>query len=281
MNIRPILSADLTDACAFMQATLTPTIRIDRWRSAFSQSWASDSPNHGYLMMDGGQIIGTLGCAYSVRQIRGQAIRFCNFSSWSVLPEHRGKGLLLLSAAMKQEGYIFTNFTPNPATIPIFDRLRFHQIDTTRWIVANSLGRIRSTIVNHDTLAAALSESDAEIYHAHRGLPGVHQVGLIGPGGVNLISFIHSRFRRIPCALVVRAGDWRALAENMTAFRKAALMHFGLPLTAIERRRLPAKPKGALAEQAWMPTLYRGGGVEDPDIDGLYSEIVTLTPLVR
>jgi len=81
---------------------------------------------------------------------------------------------------------------------PIFDRLRFHQIDMTRWIVANSPGRIRSTIVNHDTLAAALSESDAEIYHAHRSLPGVHQVGLIGPGGINLVSFIHSRFAAYP-----------------------------------------------------------------------------------
>jgi len=98
MDIRPILGADLTDACAFMQATLTPAIPIDRWRAAFSQSWASDPPNHGYLMMDRGQIIGTLGCAYSVRQIRRQPIRFCNFSSWSVLPGHRGKGLLLLSA---------------------------------------------------------------------------------------------------------------------------------------------------------------------------------------
>jgi hypothetical protein len=58
-------------------------------------------------------------------------------------------------------------------------------------------------------------------------------------------------------------------------FRGAAWLHFGLPLTMIEQRRLAGRPAFAVAQTAQQLALFRGTDIEAGAIDGLYSELVT------
>lgn len=262
-----------------MRATLAPSIPKARWLSAFEPSWAEDSPNCGFMLVDDGRLVGALGAIYSNRIVRGRPIRFCNLSSWTVLPAYRSKGLLLLNTVLKQAGYVFTNLSPAPETMPIYQRLRFRQIDTTRWIVANVPGGGGQAVVNAQELEARLPESARSAYLAHRHLPGVYHLGLEGPDGLAYVVFIRGRYRRLPCAVVVHVADRARLADNMATLRNHALIHHGFAVTAIEHRHLSIRPSFALTSHASMPALYRSSEVDDEDIDGLYSEVVSLTPL--
>src|SRR5690242_11329858 len=109
VEIRPIGDADLPRACAFMRTTLNTALSPDRWMQAFRRPWMSDKPNNGFMMLAGDELVGVQGAIYATRMLAGRSVRTCNLTSWSVSPSHRGKSLLVLGAALKQPGFVFTN----------------------------------------------------------------------------------------------------------------------------------------------------------------------------
>src|SRR5262245_27543473 len=129
VDLKPILDHDLPMACEFMRRTLAPHYSLNRWLRAFSQNWAPDKLNHGYMLVAKGQVVGT-GCGiYATRVIGGQTFRWCNLTSWSVLPPYRGKSLALLNRVLSLPDHTYTNFSPIEPTRVIFKRRGFKTFD--------------------------------------------------------------------------------------------------------------------------------------------------------
>lgn len=46
-------------------------ITKDDWRNLFSHSWKGDDDQYGYVLVDGGKIVGFLGTIFSEREVDG------------------------------------------------------------------------------------------------------------------------------------------------------------------------------------------------------------------
>ena len=65
------------------------------------------------MLRDGQRVVGTLLALYSERLVEGRLERFCNLTSWCVLPDYRSRSISLLTALLRQHGYHFTVLTPD------------------------------------------------------------------------------------------------------------------------------------------------------------------------
>jgi len=70
--IEPIKDSDLLEYCRFLTENLSRERTAEAWAQAFKQDWGVDKPNNGYMLKDGGRIVGGIGAIYSERLIRGK-----------------------------------------------------------------------------------------------------------------------------------------------------------------------------------------------------------------
>jgi hypothetical protein len=192
------------------------------------------------------------------------------------LPEFRDDSIELLVQATRDNGVVYVNFTPALRTARIFERLGFHRIDATEWVIANAPVWVGRTVSDQTRIAASLAGTGRDDLAAHAGFDGLHHLGLWADNGDFChVAFVRGRFHLVPAARVLYASDWHAFTKVLKFFQSAALLRFGLPLTMVEQRRFSARPAYAVAQTAQQLTLFRGGDVTAAAIDGLYSELVT------
>ena len=55
--------------------------------------WVVDSPNHGFRLVEGDELVGVHLAFYSRRLINGTVEDFCNLGAWCVLEPHRSHGI--------------------------------------------------------------------------------------------------------------------------------------------------------------------------------------------
>jgi hypothetical protein len=274
--IVPIEDADLPSVSEFLAQHFGTNRSREHWQRAITPRWCPDA-SRGYILRAGdGRIGGVIVQIQAERVLGADRRRTCSLSSWMVLPEYRDDSIQLLVQATRDAGTVYVNFTPAPRTDRIFRRLGFQSIDTTEWVVANVPTAMGPALTDPKQIAAQLSGRAAEDLMAHMPFRRLRHLGLwADDGNFCHVCFIKARFHLIPAARVLYASHWNVFTRVLAAFRSAALLRFGLPLTMVERRRLADRPAGAIAQTAPQLVLYRGEGVGPQAIDGLYSELVT------
>lgn len=254
------------------------------WQKAIVPCWPWDGDVFGQMLVIDGVLSGVV-CQLQCRRRYGEKIRTgCNIASWYVLPELQGKGfgVQLLGAALSNGDWVYTNQTPEPYTINAFKRVGFEVIDTTEWIIPNVPRWRRGDFVEASDIAGHLSGEALKNFTAHAELPSVGHVGLMGPDDTFChIAFVRSRWHKLSVARIIYASNYEALTQCIPAFSHIALMHYGLLLTAIEKRRCAKRPEMAIADRWKDPILYRGDGIHPDQIDSLYCEVVSASPNLR
>jgi hypothetical protein len=275
-HIVPIEEGDLPDVGAFLARHFGAKRSLEQWQQAITPTWCPES-DHGYLLRaDDGRIGGVIVLFRAQRQIDGERRRTCSLSSWLVLPEFRDDSIQLLVHATRDDDVVYVNFTPAPRTIRIFERLGFQRIDTTEWVVANVPLPWGRTLSDNAAIARHLTGTAHDDLVAHAGYRRLHHIGLWAENGDFCdVAFVRGRFHLVPAARVIYASDWAVFTRVLKFFRGAAWLHFGLPLTIVEQRRLAGRPAFAVAQTAQQLALFRGTDIEAGAIDGLYSELVT------
>lgn len=116
---------------------LNPEIDKSIWQETFFDHFnTSDTP--GYVLKDDEKIVGFFGTIFSVRNINGQQVRFCNCHSWIVDENYRSKGLLLLNRLNKLKDCIVTNFSASPGPYEIMKTLKWKEVDNAHTIFFSS-----------------------------------------------------------------------------------------------------------------------------------------------
>ena len=279
-DVSPITEADLPRVGEFLHTNLNNRLSASEWASAARVPWpVSQAPNHGFMLVAEGLIVGVYLAFYSVREIEGRMERFCNLGAWCVLPRYRLYSLSLLKAILGQDGYHFTDFSPSGNTITVNERLGFKRLDTTTALVPNLPWPTFATKaeVTSDPIAIAsrLGPAELEVFRHHEGARAAHHVLIESENECAYVIFRRDRRKGLRLfASVLYVSNPGLFLRVQGAFGGHLLLRLGIPVTLIELRLVGSKPSGGVLLSSPRPKMFRSDTLSPRHIDNLYSELV-------
>lgn len=277
-TIDPIQTADLDEVGQFLHDNLAKRISARDWSGSLRHRWAEQVPNHGMQMRADGKLVGVMLAVYSDQWIDGKIEHFCNPHSWCVLDEHRHASLNLVLALIKQRGYHYTMFTPNPKVAQVFLGLRFKLLDNRLLYLPNLLPRLWGGVVESRTehIAPHLSGTALQQFEAHRQIPWLQFVAFGEPGDMCLAIYKRIRWKKMACAMLMHLSDPAALERHGGLLRRHLLLERGMPVTRVEARFLSSAPRLAVHTVRTQPKLVSTRTLQDHQILDVYSELMAL-----
>jgi len=282
MKVTPIQAEHLDEVGRFLHQHLAKRIPPEAWVRSLTHRWAADQPNFGIqLRTDDGRLVGAICAAYSDQTIDGRVERFCNPHSWCVLDECRHASLGLVVPLVRQPGYHFTMFTPNPKVAQVFLGLRFKLLDDTLLYFPNlpslrAFGGGRFVESRREQIAARLDGVARREFEAHAGIPWLEFVAFGVPGDACLAIYKRGRWKRMACAGLMHVSDPAAMQRHGHLLRHHLLLARGIPVTRVEARFLAAAPPLALRTKRLQPKLALTKTLADGQVRDVYSELMAL-----
>jgi hypothetical protein len=260
-----------------------PPIPPDSWRRLFHYSWPCDDPMRGFVLKDGGRVVGFFGTILYERTIEGQVEKFANLTSWVTLPEYRNHSLRLFNAVMDIKDRTLTCHTAIPSIDPLYRRFGFKDLET-KWIVLLPLpsllrpaGWFRGRIVTNPEVIATELRGVTREYFVHLRTADCQQMLVTWRGAKCHVVFTHTKGRRAHFSRIHYVSNpevfracldhirWRMALKNRTALLAIDARLFGGTLPSYSRET-------QLAQVA----LYRSENLRPEQIDNLYSEVTLL-----
>ena len=277
--VAPIGDSDIDQVGDFLHENLDRRISARNWSQSVRPPWSVESPNHGFMLHEGGRLVGVYLAFYSERTIAGRNERFCNLAAWCVVPKYRLHGLKLLNALLGQSGYHFTDLSPSGNVIPLNRRLGFEDLDTATALMPNLLwptwpGRYR---ISSDPafIESVLAGPELQIYRDHRRARAAKHLVMIHRGQHCYVIFRRDRRKDLPVFASVLYVSNPSLFQRMAAvFGRHVLLHHGIPLTLLELRIVGGQPAGSLRLSSSRPKMFKSASLRADQIDNLYSELV-------
>lgn len=277
----PIQAGDLAEVGRFLNEHLNAKISTEAWVASLSHRWAASQPNHGMQMHDEGRLVGVFCAIYSDQWIDGNAERFCNPHSWCVLADYRNQSIGLILPLLKQPGYHFTMYTPNPKVAEIFRGLKFRDLDDRLYYFPNlprpRLGR-RTGFATSDPaeIGDRLSGQLQRDFDMHRAIPWLHFVAFGRDDDACLAIYKLDVVKQLPSARIIHVSDPAALQRHGSLLRHHLLTAHGLATSWIESRFLLTAPPLSLSRKRQQPKLALSRSLKDADFRDIYSELAAL-----
>jgi len=277
--VSAITAADLDRVGAFLHQHLNTRISSHEWAAIARTPWPVDAPNHGFMLLDGTDVVGVYLAFYSDRTVNARTERFCNLGAWCVLPAHRLHSLSLLRALLRQPGYHFTDLSPSGNTVPVNERLKFSRLDTATALLPNIPwpswpGGIRITS-ERSAIERALTEPQLQIYRDHRNARAAHHVVMEQNGDRCYVIFRRDRRKNLPLFASVLYVSNPSLFRSMAkVFGRHLLLRYGVVMTLVELRVSGGQPAGSFLVRSSRPKMFKSASLLPDQIDNLYSELV-------
>jgi hypothetical protein len=301
VDVVPITDADVAAVGSFLHDHLNNRISPSLWPRVISGSRKADSPNHGFALRDGERVVGAYVAYYSKRIVTGRVERICNLGVWSVLPEYRIHSVRLLKALLAQDGYHFTDLSPNETVELVNSRLRFRYLDTSVALVPNLPWPALShrTRISDDTgtIDSTLTGRELELYRDHAEAAAAHHLVLTRGSESCYIMFRRRWYRGRPIfASVIYISNPRLFRRTVPLLARHLLVHYRLIATFAELRIVGTRPRASFVlplpkepvrrhnskfprsyaeryREMFPPKMYRSATLEPYEIDDLYSEL--------
>ena len=282
IGVRPTTPADTAEICDLLEHGFG--IAADGWRPLCMTNWLPDYPR-GFVLTDGGRIVGHVGTIYVQREINGKTGIVCNFSGFYIAPAYRGRGLgaTLVAAAVRDERITYTSLTPAPVTQLVLEDLGFailerHVLLFPPGLNAETLWQSRVAIdVNDRTVRASLGQAERRIYDDHASYDCLHMTARDAGGTAYLV--VKRRlppvawWQRFPFSQILYCSAPDVLARNLERIKLAIMWQqktFGI---AMNERLFPKAPRAIRKKDI---AQYRSPGFTPNELDLLYSEFVLL-----
>jgi acetoacetyl-CoA synthetase len=277
-SVRGATRADIPAITRFLNR-FWPRIPPATWRSLFEYDWVADKPDLGFVLTDArGAIAGFLATIYADRDTPHGRVRFCNVSSWAVLPEQRACALLLVREVLNRRECAITNLSPSPEAQAFFLRTGFQPLDDAKvlWLpFANptTLRRRRGTRIEDDStrMRELLDERGRRILADH---PRCRHLVVEQGGALAHVVRIVRRKRGLRVSEILYCSDSTLLARTFERVKLHILRRDGAAALAADRRILGNDaPRGILLPRK---ACFRSTRVRAADVDNLYSEYALL-----
>jgi acetoacetyl-CoA synthetase len=283
ISVRPTTPADTEEICDLLEHGFG--IAADGWRPLCTTNWLPDYPR-GFVLTDGGRIVGHVGTIYAQREINGKTGIVCNHSGFYVAPAYRGRGLgaTLSAAASRDESITHTSLTPAPVTQRVlkatgFEILERHLLLFPPGLNVETLWRSRVDIdVNDQTVRASLGQAERRIYDDHAPYDCLHMTARDAGGTAYLV--VKRRLRRvrwsagIPVSQILYCSAPDVLARNLERIKLAIMWQQKTLGIAMNERLFPEAPRAIRRKDI---AQYRSPVFTPNELDDLlYSEFVLL-----
>jgi len=139
--VRPAQKEDIDSVILLLRNGLDSRLSPKEWRRLFEYPRVQSQPNLGFVLESSNRLVGFLGAVYSERLVGGQAQRFCNLSSWYVMPEFRTSSIALLMALLGQRDCTFTNLAPSQIVTQVMKQCGFKQLESHKLLCGPRLYR--------------------------------------------------------------------------------------------------------------------------------------------
>lgn len=276
VEVAPIADADVAAVADFLHANLSGRVP---WELACSAvPWKVEAPNHGFMLRDGQHVVGTLLALYSERLVAGRVERFCNVTSWCVLPDYRSRSISLLTAVLRQDGYHFTVLSPNEVSQEVLAWLKFHFLDTSAALVPNLPwptlpGRTRVSS-DPDVIERTLAGTELKLYHDHAQALAARHLVLIRGRDSCYVMYREFRYKDVPVfATVLHVSNPELFHRALIPLTRHLLVRHRLVATLAELRIIERMPRRSFKLNGWWPKMYSSASLEPGQIDYLYSEL--------
>ncbi len=279
IRVAPIATEDVRPVAEFLHANLNGRVPANHWAAALDVPWEVESPNAGFMLLDGEAVVGAQLAFYSERRIDGGTERFCNLGAWCVLPAYRFHSLRLLRAALGQPGYHFTDLSPSGNVIGINERLDFRFLDTSTVLVPNLPWPKRSgdAVISSEpaVIERSLSGDDLQLYRDHAETGAARHLVASRDGESCYVIFRKDRWKRIRLFVsllhVSNPPLFRALARPLASH---LLIQHGAIATLAEPRVVGYRPRLGFSIRTPRRKMFRSAALEPAVVDDLYSELV-------
>ena len=282
IGVRPTTPSDTAEICDLLEHGFG--VAADDWRSLCTTNWLPDYPR-GFVLTDGGRIVGHVGTIYVQREINGKTGIVCNHSGFYVAPTYRGRGLgaTLSAAAADDERITYTCLTPAPVTQRMLEASGWATLDRHMLLFppglnAETLWRSRVHIdVNEQTVRASLGQAERRIYDDHAPYDCLHMTASDAGGTAYLV--VKRRRRRvpwwtsIPFSQILYCSAPDVLARNLERIKLAIMRQQKTCGIAMHERFFPKVPRAIRRKEI---AQYRSPVFTPNELDLLYSEFVLL-----
>ncbi len=278
-KLLPIKTEDLQRVCHFYHTHLNQKISPQMWRQAFDQPWIASPPNHGFMLVANGEVVGVFGAIYSAQRIGGAIEQFCNHTSWMVLEPYRARSLELLTALLSQQGFHMTSFTPNPNVTEICCYLGLNLLSNQITVLPIFLGgwRFNSRVItNPEKIPTLLPTNAVKDYQNHRPFPWLRQVALGHADRYCHVAFKQKRWKRMAAAMILHISDPEIFLAHYPTLGRHLFWRFGITTLHLPSRFLPRNPTGSIIITENQPRLFRADSLGQEQISFLYTEVVAL-----
>jgi len=275
VQLTPIMDADVTAVADFLHANHNARVP---WTRVMSEPWKVEAPNHGFMLWDGQRVVGTYLAFYSERTVAGRMERFCNLHSWCVLPDFRSHSIRLLMALLAQDGYHFTDLSPNADVVHLNGLFKFRTLDTSTVFVPNvpwpNLPHRTRISADPDIIASTLAGAELELYRDHAQAAAARHLLLIRGRDSCYVIFREQRCKHVPCALILHVGNPELFRRVIGPLTRHLLVRYRLLVTLADLPIFEHRPRLSLMWPGLWPKMYRSASLEPGHIDCLYSELV-------
>ena len=278
-SVRGATAADVPAITRFLHG-FWPQIPPATWRSLFEYDWIKDKPDLGFVLTDSqGEIAGFLATIYADRDTPHGRVRFCNVSSWAVLPEQRACALLLVREVLNRRECAITNLSPSPEAQAFFLRTGFQPLDDAKlvWLPFANLTTLRGapgTRVEDDParMRELLDERGRQILADHPRCS--HLVVEQAGGAVSHVVSIVRRKRGLRVSEILYCSDSALLARVFERVKLHMLRRDRAAALVADARILGEHaPRGLRVKRK---ACFRSSQVSPAEVDNLYSEYALL-----
>lgn len=277
--LAPITADDLPAVSSFLHEQLNPRVQELEWTQALRVPWDVPQPNHGFLLAEGDQVVGTYLAYYSERAVGAEKLQICNLGAWCVLDSHRHQGLRLLTTLLKQPGYEFTDFSPSGNVVALNRKLKFTDLDTTTSLVPAVAVPRRGVRVSSrpDVLDSVLQGEERDLYADHRAAAAARHVVLsTGSEHCYVVARKDTRKGVRAFASVLYASNPELLRRHAPRLASHLLRQHGAAATLVEHRVAGGAPAGSYRLSRSRPKMLRSDALDPARVDYLYSELTCL-----
>jgi hypothetical protein len=282
IRLAPITGSDVRPVAEYLHAQLNPRVSVEDWARAVDVPWEVQSPNAGFMLLDGDAVVGVQLAFYSDRIVHGSRERFCNLGAWCVSPGYRFHGLRLLKAVLRQEGYHFTDLSPSGNVVGVNEKLSFRFLDTTTALVPNlpwptlpGRGRISS---DRDLIERTITGAELKLYRDHAATAAARHVLLVRGDEWCYVIFRRDRRKGLPLfASVLYVSNPPLFRVMARRFARHLLIHARAPAMLAEERIVRYRPRPSLRLRSPRRKMFRSPTLAPTQIDDLYSELVCVS----